>query len=658
MKASLLLLPFCALLNILFLALPEARAGQAGLLLLEHPTQYVEFDYNYLGLRDSTQGGASTTSDQNRLSPSYFISVPFAIFNPDIFLGDVNLRVKYEEDFFSSSKGLSQENSDTNLYYGVAGTFLRKKLFTFSFYANSQNIWQQEEFTPGYDETNTNYGGEADYKNARFPVKVRYDHNGSEYTSLSGLQSYDNDTLSIQTSNSFRNFMETDLSLQDRWIQNSNAAALPVYSLNEITASLNNSVWWKFGPNTPGYLTSNLTYLDSTGDQPLTSSQITETVTQSLGKALKSGASYGYSVQESPQESTHAQSGNFWLSHQLFQSLRTQINLQGTSNQFGDGSQTQVTGTGTLIYQKQLPNDSTLQLQVSDSYQWNDQEVLNSVRTQFNETIKVTDISLRYLLANRNVLTISEVWNKDHTVRFTDPADFGTYVFGNMTYITINPTGQIHTGDVLLVTYQYSLDTDLTFAANTVSTSGNLSLYGNLLSIFAQYSDTQQHLLGGSDAYAMLGNARTASVGAQSNLANQTIGVQYISTNNPSINEDSLNAYWWYTGVFGNNQLKLTIADTYNSWVDNSTSVRAHENALNASATVIRQFSRSSQGSLAGGYIRSDGSTNQRSAYVKLTYSYILGKLHFWATAQSLLNDYSNQSLMNNTINLIVRRYF
>lgn len=656
MKQPSLLLPLCALICILFCALTEARAEQKGLLLLERPRQYVEFDYDYRDRGFSNNGGSSTSSDQNRLSPSYFIGLPFAILSPDIFVGDIHARVKYDQDFFSSSSGLSQGNSETNIYYGVAGIFARKKPLTGSFYANSQKSWIQQEFSPGYDETTTNYGAEADYKGAFLPTRVRYNHDGSEFTNLSGLQSYNDDTVTIQTSHSYRDFMQTDLSAQERWIRNSNGAL--AYTLNELTASLNNSVSWKFSSTTPGYLTSGLNYLNTTGAQELTSGQITETLSQSLGRALKSGASYSYSVQQSPLETTHSQSGNIWLNHQLFQNLRTQINLQGSSNQFGDGSQNQVTGAATLIYQKKLPHDSDMQLQLGDSYQWNEQQTAQSVRTQFNETIKITDISLRYLLANQNVTAIIEVWNKDHTIRFQDPADFGVYLFGNLTYITINPTGQIHSGDALLVTYQYLLDADLTFAANTVSASGNLTLFGNLCSVFAQYSDTRQYLISGSDTYARLGNARTASVGAEGRMAGQTFGVKYISTYNPSISQDSLNAYWWYSGAFGKNQIKVSLTDTYNTWVDNNTSVSAHNNALNASTTLTRQFSRSSQGSLAGGYIRSDGSANQNSAYIKLNYTYILGKLQFWATAQSLLNNFYNQSLMNNSISLMVRRYF
>jgi hypothetical protein len=658
MKTHSLLLSLCALLYILILALPEARAEQKGLLLLAQPRQYVEIDYDFRDQRVSTNKGSSSSSDLNRFSPSYFISLPFAIYNPDIFLADIHTLVKYEQDFLLSPNGLSQSNSTVNFYYGVAGTFTRKKPLTASFYANSQKSWIQEEFSPGHDVTSTNYGAEVNYKNAFLPLRVRYDHNESEFTNLRDFQSYNDNNITIQTQHRYRDFMQSNLILQDRWIRNINSASTPAYTNNELSANLNNSVSWKFSPTTPGYLTSSLDYMKTTGTQALTTAQITETLSQSLGKALKSGASYSYSVQQSPLESTHTQAGNIFISHQLFDSLRTLINLQGTSNQFGGGTQNQLTGTGTLIYQKKLPHDSTIQFQLSDSYQWNQQQLANPLRTQFNETINITDISLRFPLANQNVTSIIEVWNKDHTIQFQDPADFGTFVIGNLTYITINPTGQIHSGEVLHVTYRFLLDTDITFVSNTVSASGNLSLFGNFCSIFAQFSDTQRNLIGGNDILTLTGNSRSASVGAEGRMANQTFGVKYNSTSNPSISQDSLNAYWWFAGAVGKNLVRVSVTDTFNFWVDNNRSVNAHNNAIDASTTVTRQFSRSSQGSLGAGYIRTDGSSNQDSAYLKLNYTYVLGKFQFWATAQSLLHNYTNQSLINNSISLMLRRNF
>ena len=399
--------------------------------------------------------------------------------------------------------------------------------------------------------------------------------------------------------------------------------------------------------------------MNTTGEQSLTTAQITETLSQTLGRALQSGASYSYSVQQAPQQTTHSQAGNMWLTHQLFESLRTQLNLQGTSNEIGDGSQTQITGSGNLIYQKKLPRNSDLQIQVGDSYQWNDQQMANSVVTQLNESIKITDITLSYPLANHNVTAISQVFNSTETIKYQDPADYGTFVIGNITYITINPTGLIHTGDVLLVTYQYMVDTDLTFTANTVSASASVTLFSNLLSVFGQFSDTQQHLISGNDTFAKLGNYKTASLGAQANVTNNTFGAKYIYTYNPGITEDSFNGYWWYSAVFGKNQLRLSLTDTYNSWTDNVTQAKNHNNALNAYVTANRQFTRSAQGSLAAGYIRTNGSTSENSAYFKAVLTYVLGKFQFWVNAQSLLNNYTNQSqTLNNTVSLQVRRNF
>jgi hypothetical protein len=315
-------------------------------------------------------------------------------------------------------------------------------------------------------------------------------------------------------------------------------------------------------------------------------------------------------------------------------------------------------GSVSLTYDKRLPHNSELQLGTSYTYQWNKQQATNPVRTQFNEQIKITDLANYYPLANPNVIRIVEVWNQAHTIQYFNPADYGTSVFGDQTSLTINPTGQIHTGDVLLVTYQYAVDTNLTIDSNTHSVTGNLSLLGNFLRLFAQYTETSQNLISGSARYATLGSSSVWSVGTESNFAGNTLGIRYLVSDNLRTNQDSIYAYWWYNWSLGRTQFKLSLADNYSQWTDKTTGRQDHVNGLFATATATRQFTRSSQGTITIGYLMNRGRTDSDNFYASLNYILTLGKLQFWLTAQTLLNDYAGQSLMNNTVTLKVVRYF
>lgn len=658
MKSHNLILFLCLSLASVLLAPPEVHAQARGLLLLDKPLQIAGFEYSFRNLELSPPNGSSSSSTLNKIQPFYYISVPFAVVDPDIFAGNVSGSVRYIQDFVSSSVGTANSNSSWNFNYGIRGSIMQKKPLSVSFYANSNQTWVQQEFQPGSDVTTTTYGGMADYRNKVFPTMLRYDHDENEYTTLSGKQNNNNDVVVLTTTNMYRDRLQSTLNVQYQSTRNSNGAFYPTSSLEGLNVNLVNSTAWSLGSNRTGSLSSSLLYGKTTGDSRLTSYQIMETVSQSLGKSLKSGASYSFSLQDSPLDSTRSQAANLFLDHRLYNSLRTHINVQGTVTQFPSGDQDQILGGVSLTYDKRLPRNSELQLGTSYSYQWNKQQTANPVRTQFNEQIKITDLASYYPLANSNVTRIVEVWNQARTIQYFSPADYGTTVFGDQTSLTINATGQIHTGDQLLVTYQYQNDTNLTIGANTVSFTGNLSLLGNFLRLFAQYTETQQNLLSGSAKYATLGSSSAWSVGAESNFTGNTLGIRFNSADNSRTTQDSIYTYWWYNWSLGRTSIKLSLSDNYGYWTEKGTGREEHVNSLGAVVTATSQFTRTSQGTLTAGYLLNRGRTNSENIYVSLSYILTLGKLQFWLNAQTLLNDYSGRSLMNNTMTLKVVRYF
>lgn len=658
MKSRHLILFLSLFLASVLLAPPEVHAQARGLLLLDKPLQIAGFEYSFRNLELSPPNGSSSSSTLNKVQPFYFISVPFAVVDPDIFAGNVSGSVRYIQDFVSSSVGAASSNSSWNFNYGIRGSVMQKKPLSGSFYANSTQTWVQQEFQPGTDVTTTMYGGTVSYRNDVVPTMLRYDHNENDYTTLSGNQNNSYDILELSATNMYRNWLQSTLNVQYQSTRNTYGAFYPASSLEGLNVNLINSTAWSFGNNRLGSLSSSMLYAKTTGDSRLTSYQIMETVSQSLGKSLKSGGSFSFALQESPLDSTRSQAANLFLDHRLYESLRTHLNVQGTLTQFPSGEQDQILGGASLTYDKRLPHNSELQLGTSYTYQWNKQQASNTVRTQFNEQIKITDLAGYYPLANSNVTMIVEVWNQARTIQYFSPADYGTSLFGDQTSLTINATGQIHTGDQLLVTYQYQNDTNLTIGSNTVSFTGNLSLLGNFLRLFAQYTETQQNLLSGNAKYATLGSSSIWSVGAESNFTGNTLGIRFNATDNFRTSQDSIYTYWWYNWSLGRTSIKLSLSDNYGYWTDKLTGREYHINGLGAVVSATSQITRSSQGTLTAGYLMNSGRTDSQNIYISLSYILTLGKLQFWLNAQTLLNDYSGRSLLNNTMTLKVVRYF
>jgi hypothetical protein len=657
MRFSLLIRLFCVLLIMLSIV-GESRADPQGLLLLGQPLQEVKLEYELQDTRNST-GRSSTTADLNRYFETYLISLPFAVLKRDFFDGNLTLGGRAEEDFFSSSDGQSGSNTSLGLTYNFAGVFTKRKPFTLYVNSSLSRDHIQQEFSPGYDLTTTIYGANAYYKNDFIPLNLSFTHDDTKLSGGNQDQDDSQDLLTFKALNNFRDFCQTNLGASYNMIRD-RLGSNPAESLDILNADLSNSLSWRFGRYTPGTLASSLSYSKLTGASQLETYNLRESVNQALGKAMESGASYGYSAQTSPQYSTNTTTGNIWLSHKLFESLRTQLNGLGTFNKLADGEQNQITGTGTITYQKRLPLRSDLSLTVSESYQWNRQKSANPSRTQFNEQIKITDLGKNYPLANTNVTAVTEVWNSTHTIPYFRPADWNTFQMGDQTYLTINPAGLIHTGDTILVTYTYGTDTDLTIGATTTGVSGNYSLLDNLLRLYANYTITEQKLLSGSATYTPLGKRTTLTAGVESKFYDNTVGLKYDTTDDSLLNQNVLTGYGIFLKDFGPNRLNLTLTDNYNYWTDKSTGRNAWDNSLDATAILSRAFSRRSQGSIRAGYLRTDGATNRDSYYVSLDYGITLGKLRFTLKGQSTVNNNYNpdSSNINNLIHLTIERFF
>ena len=667
-----------SLLFLLVLALPEARAQQRGFLLLDRPLQYVDFNYQFRN-QDTSSNGRSTSSDSHRLSPGYFLGLNFAILDPNIFIGNISGSARFDQAYYSGSSESSLYNfyntstsgssSGWRLYYSLSGNIMRRKPVSAAFIAYRTQDWIQQDFAPGYNATTDYLNISSKYRGPVLPTLVRYTYSKTDAdNSYYGARTYKNSLLELQSNHTYNSLSQTDLSLQYQKTSNSDIFT-PEQTYYQFMASLNNSLLWNFSRNTSASLTSGFTYSNYHGDAySLNSYQINESMNWFLGRAFKTGANYSYSAQNGSSlnvtdasNSQHSNAVNIWAEHQLYDSLRTRIAGLANFNNYTYGYQNSASGIISLDYNKKLPREAVLTLNFSDTYQRNEQKLSQSTVVQYNEQILVTDITQRYPLNFPSVTTIIEVWDKTQNFKCDTPADYGIETFGFQTFITINPTGRIHTNDVLLVTYGYQLNTDTTYATNTISGGASLSLMNNHYRIFTQYSQTTPYLISGIADYQNQSISRYFNAGIQSFYANgTTLGFRYNYADTYRNQQNYFYAYWWYNGRYGINTYNLTLSDTYT--IDNPQHVvfgkSQHLNTLQVSANVSRPVFRNGQIQLSANYLMTRIDTIQDNFYVTLTYSMRLGKFLLWCTAQSLLNDTSAVTMWNNSINLTMRRYF
>ena len=678
-------------------AASPAMAQVRALILYNRPLQSFSLMYDYANsTRDNaTANSTGLSSGRHRISPQYTFDMDHAILDPRLYTGHFGLTLTYNQEFVSGSDVASSNTSNYNLGYDINGMFLKSNPYNANYYAHREQLWNQSSFGAGYNSTVDSYGLGLNLGNKVLPTAVNYIWNRSVSQMSNNETTQTNGTVMLNTRHRYAGISSTNLNAS--YGQSNSSNSLPgslEFSTNNTVLNLENTLYFDISAR-PKQLTSTFRFDDTSGSYQYRSYLLSENYDARWGNALNGGLSYSIQKAESGHYgSVTSQDSRSWVTHQLFSSLMTRLDLQYHSSSFEGVSETtdKLTGTKSLTsssgsestmlsgasitYFKLLPQNSTLNVSASTQYSITDRDMSRSQGTipapQESMTLSATYMlnQLKYPNVDQTTVTLLNPATKlpyrkcDTGVKNPDICDYALQGVSESgpTYIELLPTSLIlHPNDPVLINYDYKVDSTQKFSTLAFSTNSNLFLMDNRYRLYFNYLTSQQTLISGRADNFGLGSQTFLKAGGEYRWAAQMFGLAYAisdfaTSSQKMITETyTMNTPFLQGSILGTVTNNSSWTDTYSSGVYKSVT----SNTFSSILTYNRQLFRVGMLQVGLNYlmVRGDGS-NRDGLNLNMNYRMALGRFSLNLSSQIALQKYSNSSQQDTYIKLILRRYF
>ncbi|MFI5395950.1 MAG: hypothetical protein ACHQ9S_10495 [Candidatus Binatia bacterium] len=230
---------------------------------------------------------------------------------------------------------------------------------------------------------------------------------------------------------------------------------------------------------------------------------------------------------------THA--GSAGIQHQLFGSLRTDLQALGNYSDFENGQAFGYGGTLGVTYTKRLPFEGRFTAGGRGAYRIDDQTLPSGTLPVFQERHAVQDFQPIFLTNPRVQLDTIVVTDEAGKEVFKEGFDYTVTLVGDLAELLIQPGGDLHTRGVtgILIDYRFATARKLEFA--TSSRGFNLGIDYDSFSVYFQRQQTDESLLSGDNINAQF----------LDDITDQTAGAQ-VRWSGPQIQASGLGEYRTY----------------------------------------------------------------------------------------------------------------
>ncbi|MFQ6114317.1 MAG: hypothetical protein ACE5NG_09560, partial [bacterium] len=217
------------------------------------------------------------------------------------------------------------------------------------------------------------------------------------------------------------------------------------------------------------------------------------------------------------------------ISHLLYTSLSTNLGVGGTYGSLTQGKERTFIANSSVHYTKSLPLSGRLQLGYTRSYSLNDRQIESTVQAIVHERHIFTG-DLPVLLNERNILVSTIiVFDAKGTIIYEEgeDKDYVVRMIGDRVEIYRNPLGRIHSGQTVLIDYQYHTSPSMRYTTNT--TNFNAGLVFQWLLLYYRVNRHDQTLLSGSSqAATFLQDLFIKTLGAELAWRGRDVGLELV----------------------------------------------------------------------------------------------------------------------------------
>ena len=553
-RPKLLLIPLA-----LPLLVPQAAAAQVTRILsLRNLNQSVEATYrikaNQAQLASSTQQG---------LQEDYHISVDYAVYRARLLHGEVGLDLRADQNLYTGSDRSTTETNGFGLLYDINGVFLDRLPYPVTFNYSSDIAEIPREFSSSYQQKNDNFAIHLPIAAKFLPVSISYNRNATETSGLELDSTTKSESYTFGASHNYKN-SETYFTIVGTTLDLFTESGEGAQHSSNIDANLNHAL----NLGKPGLSRMLYTRGHVVTQRGINESRTTDLGTSlnwDLGKALESGTDYSFSLREEPLQEQRNHSGRVWLQHQLFKSLVTRVDLEGSDRSLAAGTEQSAGGGLAFNYHKLLQGGSRMQLTAGQRYSVTANKLNDGNIGVFAEAQSVGTL-LVVTLNQQNVAQGSvKVWNEARTRLYDEGIDYEVRESGASTEVAVKVgTSRIVVGERLSIDYQVLVNANITYSTTTRSLGADLSLNNGKYHLFTNWNGSKQGLISGSADQINLAQTTSYRAGVDARLEETgTLSLEYNRLASSAENSQSLKGSFTRSGTWRQGRYTFNTTDRF-----------------------------------------------------------------------------------------------
>ncbi len=447
--------------------------GLRGRVRLESTTYYDERE----------RSSSKTSSTETILREELTLGTSGWVYDPGLLQFDGSLSVIPEQNFIDSDQlGKGNETGSWNFLSDIFLSLLPKKSYPMTFYMAQNIIDIQAPFAPSRKTETSQYGTTLSLPKAaigefRIPIRLLFQRDEMDIdtnTKNSGLESRYTDRFELNMDNATLG-TGSHLKYEFETIDSeTRKRKTPTQDRHKIDFQQDQRI-----PN--GTSRSRLYFFDYSGSTDLQTLNFLQDVTLRHGQWLSSNYRYTFDRREYEGREQLRHQARTYLRHQWYDSLTSQLTLEGSYLDSDTGELTIAATELSLYYRKIIPGGN-LGLHFIPRYSYHDEEFEMDVGTVIAESHPV-DIAQPMRLEQSNVLEDSiRVIDPNTLYEYAKYVDYLVIVSGGRTVLEIVPGRELDPGSTTVdppatvVNVSYDFETGPSSTYYNFDTSSGLSL--------------------------------------------------------------------------------------------------------------------------------------------------------------------------------------
>ena len=545
------------------LALPllvpqDAMAQVTRILSLRNLRQSVEATY-----RLKANQGELASATQQGLQEDYHIAVDYSVYRARLLHGEVGLDLRADQNLYTGSDRSTSDTHGFGLLYDINGVFLDRLPYPVTFNYSSDIAEIPREYSSSYQQKTDNFAVHLPIAARYFPVSFSYNRNSTETSGLELDSRSESESYTFGASHHYKKSeayftivgttLDLDTENGEDAQHSSNIDANLNHSLDLGTKELNRMLY------TRGHVVT------QRGVNESRTTDLGTSLNWDLGKALDSGTDYSFSLREEPQQDSKNHNARIWLQHQLFKSLTTRVDVEGSDRTLSAGTEQSAGGGVNLSYHKLLKAGNRMQLTAGKRYSVTANKLEDGNIGVFAEAQTVGAL----LVVTLNQLNVApgsvKVWNEARTRLFDEGIDYEVRESGAGTEVAVRVgTSRILVGDRLSIDYQVLVNSNITYSTTSMALGGDLSLNNGKHHLFTNWNSTQQGLISGRADQVNLAETNSYRAGFETKLEESgTVSLEYNRLSSSAENSQSLKGAFTRSGSWRQGRYTFTTTDRY-----------------------------------------------------------------------------------------------